>query len=90
MIEEIRPETVVTTVKLDWPWEPRRNRKILPEEAGQIKVLLSHVRAGNMDIDDIAAAYGVSRETILRIKNKKTYSRVRPDKSLKRPQPKTR
>lgn len=90
MIQEIRPEDNRETVKLSWPFEPRRSRKILPEEAGQIKVLLSHVRAGNMDIDSIARAYGVSPDTIRRIQNKKTYTRVRPDRTLKRPERKSK
>jgi DNA invertase Pin-like site-specific DNA recombinase len=86
VIEEIRPEENREPVRLSWPFEPRRSRKILPEEAGQIKVLLSHVRAGNMDIDSIAQAYGVSPDTIRRIQNKKTYAKVRPDRTLKRPE----
>lgn len=65
---------------MEWPWEPRPQKKLSEDDAGQIKTLLLHVEKGEMEVESIAVGFGVSTRTIINIRNGKTFQDVHPTK----------
>lgn len=74
---KVSPPNPLVKAKLDWPFEPRKKRKLQPNEVAEIKNLLAHVDRGNMEISDITAAFGVSPSTLRRIKSKRVHSSIK-------------
>ena len=82
----ISPPNPLIKPKLEWPFEPRKQKRLKDNEVAEIKRLLAHVRAGNMEISDIANGFSVSEATVRNIRDKKTYVKVRAAKWISPPQ----
>lgn len=80
---KVSPPNPLVRAKLDWPFEPRKKRKLQPKEVAEIKTLLAHVRVGNMELEDISSAFSVSVDTVKKIRDEKTHVNVRAARWLK-------
>jgi hypothetical protein len=74
---KVSPPNPLVRARFAWPFEPRKGKKLTSPEVAEIKVLLAHVKAGNMEISDIADAFSVSPDTVRKIRDRKTHKLVK-------------